>query len=132
MALSPTAIKDVCVFFSLSETKVAIFLSRDMAGACKGPGEPGAFRNPLIMLPPATHHQEEVCPPAFCPQLAPNLFGDTVQPSLMHTQIRTRVHTLTHKPTSCRATGGGRTLPLCHRICKHPLQTMAKTSSSLG
>ena len=101
------------VFFSLSETKVAIFLSRDMAGASKGPGGPGGFRNPLMMLPPA--EAEEVCPSAFCPQLALNLLGDTVQLSVMHTQIHTRVHTLTHKPTSCRASNRRRQ-NACHCV----------------
>ena len=48
---------------------------------------------PWKELPPA--EAEEVCPSAFCPQLALNLLGDTVQLSVMHTQIHTRVHTLT-------------------------------------
>lgn len=104
-----------CFVFFLSETKVAIFIFRDMAGLSKGPGGPGIFRNPLMMLPPASHHQEEVCPSAFCSQLALNLFGDTAQLSVMHTQIHTRVHTLTHKPTSYRASNRRRQ-NACHCV----------------
>lgn len=50
-----------------------------------------------------------------------------------HTQIHTRKHTYTQiNQLQTEQQEVAECLPLCHWICKHPLQSMAKASYSLG
>lgn len=50
-----------------------------------------------------------------------------------HTDTHTCTHTHTQtNQLQSKQQEAAECLPLCHRICKHPLQTTAKTSYSLG
>lgn len=112
--------------------KVAIFLFRDMAGASKGPEGPGAFRNPLMMLPPARGRGG-----LSLSFLSPTGSEPTGGHSTAFCHAHTDTHTCTHTHTQTNQLQSkqqevAECLPLCYRICKHPLQTTAKTSYSLG